>query len=434
MDLRKEALSLLLDWEEKKTYINISVAAKAAGLPAQERRFLTALVYGAVERRITLDHLIGAFAERSVGDLAPHTRNLLRLGLYQLLYMEGVPAFAAVNETVRLGKNPGEKGLVNGVLRKAQRQKGSLPFPPKEKNPARYLSVVYSLPAWLVKHFLSFYGEETEALLAAFNENPPLTVAVNLSRLSRDELLEKFLSAGIPAEKTPFSDQGIRVLAPCPPNTLPGFAEGLCWVQDEASQLVSLALDPQPGETVIDLCACPGGKSFGAASRMAGRGSILSFDLHKSKLSLIASGAERLGFSMIQLAEGDATVQNNALLEMADRVICDVPCSGLGVLSKKPDLRFREKEGISSLPPLQAEILENAAKYLRPGGVMIYSTCTLSPEENEEQVAAFLEKHPDFVPVEFSAGALSSKDGMMTLLPHRHKTDGFFLAKMKKCK
>ncbi len=429
MTARETALRLLTELEEKDGFANLLLSDRVLAEAGEGSAFLTALFYGTVERKLTLDYLIGALSSRAPEAVSLRVRCILRLGLYQLLYMD-IPPHAAVAETVSLGKDKGERGFINAVLREADRKRDALPMPPRERT-ARYLSVKHSFPLSTVRRFLSLYGTETEALLASFNEVKPLTLNAR-SREVRDTLLSRFAEEGISAERTPYAPFGIRVYTPVSPTALYGFKEGLFFVQDEASAIAAAALAPERGDTVIDLCAAPGGKTFGAALYAEGEGRFFAFDLHESKLSLIQSGAERLGLSVTVSAK-DATEADPSLEGVADRVICDVPCSGLGVLGKKPDLRYREVN--DDLPPLQYEILSTASRYLKRGGVMLYSTCTLTREENEENVLRFLREHGDFAAVDFSVGEekrVESRDGMLTLLPHKHGTDGFFMAKLEK--
>lgn len=433
--VRRAALGLLRRAEEGGAFVNLLLSDRVLGEAGAEADRLTALVYGTTERRLTLDYLIGALSGRGEGDIHPETRQLLRPALYELLYLSS-PAHAVVNEWVALARSPGERGFVNAILRTADRRREALPLPPEGKT-ARYLSVKESFPLGTVKRFLLLFGaEETAALLSAFNRVLPTTLCLS-PETDRDACLAALSAGGFSVEPTAISPRGIRLLSGSP-TALPGFAEGQFFVQDEASMLAAEALcadtpAPRAEDVVIDVCACPGGKTFGAAFLRGRVGRYYAFDLHESKLSLIERGAERLGLS-VSVGAQDATVGREELFGRAELVICDVPCSGLGVLGKKADLRYREPTG--DLPPLQQQILETSFRYLKAGGCLLYSTCTLLPEENEEQVRAFLSSHPEaaLAPFSLGDGRLDSADGMMTLLPHRHGTDGFFFAKIRKCK
>lgn len=432
-DVRLIALKLLGEYENGGTYVNLSLNSHLTdGLPTESRNFLTSLLYTTVEHKITLDYWICTISERSAADISKRALDILRLGVTQIVYFDNIPDFAAVNETVKLAGNRGERAFVNGVLRRVAAEKSALPLPPPEKNFGRYLSVRYSVPLPTVRHFFSFLGEEeTEALLKKFSERPPLTLRVNTRKISRDAYLSNLGAAGIAAAPTPMSQVGIRVFDSLSPTGLPGFSEGLFFVQDEASQIGCAVLDPRPGETVIDVCAAPGGKSFDAAIRM-GKGRVVSLDLHESKISLIKSGAARLGIAdMIDVQAHDSTVPLSEFLGRADRVICDVPCSGLGVLWKKPDLRYADPARLTALPALGFEILSASAAYVKNGGTLVYSTCTLSPAENGDNVQKFLATHPEFAPVPFDVGTVKAA-GEYTFFPHKDGTDGFYVAKFVK--
>lgn len=433
---RRLALRLLGEWEKNDKYSNLLLESPSlSALSGEERAFLTALVYGVIERAITLDYRIERLTERPAARLAGGTRRLLRLGLYQLTEMKGVPAHAAVNETVALASHRGERSFVNAVLREAGRHPEKMAPPAREDGLAAHLSVVYSAPLALVELFLSQYGEEmAEALLAATLTPAPLTLRVNTEKTDRAALLNRLRERGIEAEETPYSPVGIRLKKSEDPRTLPGFAEGEFYIQDEASQLATLALSPTPGSLCIDTCACPGGKSFGAALLMEDRGRVLSLDLHESKLSLVRDGAARLGLFCMETRAHDGRAPLAPLVGQADFVLCDAPCSGLGVLGKKADLRYRAHLRTAEMPPLQLSILEAASAYVRAGGTLVYSTCTLNRAENGGVCREFLEKHPEFSPVDFALGPLSSTDGELTLLPPVHGTDGFFIAKFKRRK
>ncbi len=436
MTVREIALSLLSEHINEGKYINLSLSShKADNLSKEDRSLLTALLYKTVERKITLDYFISSFAKRSTDKIDKRVLNILRLGLTQILYFDKIPDYATVNESVAMAKNKGEKAFVNAVLRTAVRQKDSLPYPEREKNVARYLSIYYSFPIALVRRFTDIFGIDTAcSLFESFNKVSPLTVTVNLKKTDRDSYLKMLKENGFDAEATKISNIGITLSGSVSPKELPGFDEGLFFVQDEASQISALALDPKNNSKVIDVCACPGGKSFAVSSITAGTAEILARDIHNSKLSLIESGKARLGFDRIVTEEFDATELDAALIGKLDFVICDAPCSGLGVLGKKADLRYKELDSVSSLPDLQLKILKNASSYLKVGGTLVYSTCTLLPSENREVVDKFLSDNDSFKPLDFDFGGVRSEGGSLTLLPHIHNTDGFFITKMVKIK
>ena len=430
---RRGALSLLLRHEAGDGFANLLADGdRLAAMEPRSRALLTALFYGTVERRLTLDYHIGVLTGRGAASLDPHTRAALRLGLYQLLYMN-IPAHAAVSETVGLGRTKGERALLNAALRRAAADPAALLPPPEGRDLVRHLSVLHSIPAPTVRYFLARLGEEeTRALLSAFNERPPLSLRVNTLRCDREGLLAVLRDGGLSAEPDPLAPHGVRLTDPPPVASLPGYTEGLFFVQDAASQLTTELLAPKPGERLLDLCACPGGKSFGAAIAAGDCASLLSRDLHASKLPLIEEGARRLGLASLTVREWDATVPDPAERGRYDAIICDVPCSGLGVIAKKPDLRYRGLSSVDELAALSGRILAAAADALRPGGRMVFSTCTLTEEENEGTVTAFLSAHPDFTLEDFTVGGLASQGGMLTLWPHRHGTDGFFMANIRR--
>lgn len=434
MNIRKIALRLLSEHEENGTFANLALQNHLTdALSKEEKASLTALFYTAVERKLTLDYMIGALSKRSLDSVDSHTKNILRLGLCQVIYMTNIPPFAAVNETVKLARHEGERRFVNFVLREAVRRKDDLPYPDRGKNVARYLSVYHCCPLWIVKELIKLFGEEgAEQYLKTINEEPPLTVTVNTTKISVAEYRALLQKEGIASTPCALSDISLRIEGKHRPTALPGFEEGFFFVQDEASALVAQILDPTEGDTVVDVCACPGGKSFSLAIRMADKGHIHSFDLHESKLPLITKGSERLGLSSISAASCDATLGNESLFGMADGVICDVPCSGLGVMAKKPDLRYKSEEDILELPALGLEILTKSASYLKVSGTMIFSTCTIRPEENEEVLSRFLSAHSEFSLVPFKVGERVCADGTLRLCPHTDGTDGFFIAKLKK--
>ncbi len=436
MNIRKQALELLNKYEMSEQYVNLSLSSHSLdGISAEERRLITSLLYTAVEKKITYDYYISALSKREIGKIDTVTKNILRLGLCQLLDINSVPDFAAVNETVKLCRNPGEKAFVNGILRTASKNKEALPMPDEKKNYRRYLSVKYSFPLATVKLFDSLYGrEDTERLLTYFNTSSYTDIFVNTEKVKREELILTLEKAGICAKKSPLSEYSLRIDVPFGVESNPSFKNGEFFVQDIASTVALTALSPKEGEKVADVCSAPGGKSFAAAVMMKNKGEIFSFDLHESKLSLIERGRDRLGLGIIKVAERDATEPKAELLGTCDKVLCDVPCSGLGVLSKKPDLRYKDITNTEELSSLQLEILRASSRYLKPGGELLYSTCTLNPAENGDNVDKFLEENKNFAMVDFTVGTLSSSDGRLTLLPHENNSDGFFMAKLKRIK
>ena len=431
-NIRKITLELLCEAELADKYVNLLLnSPKLSALDRSELSALTALLYTTVENKYRYDYFIGAISGRALADIDLTTKNILRIGMCQILDMNSIPDFAAVNETVKLARNPGERSFVNAILRATVKKIDSLPYPDREKKPLRYLSVKHSMPMPLVKLYHRLFGEDTEKLLCAFSSQRPLSISVNEGKITRAELIEKLSQIG--AEAAEYTDNGIHIKENIPPKLIKGFSEGEFFVQDEASRIAVAALGVCDKDIVVDTCAAPGGKSFLAAIK-APRGKVYSFDLHESKLSLIESGAERLGIENITVSARDALAPDPDLFGKADKVICDAPCSGLGVIAKKPDIRYKDLGSIEELPALQYSILSEAAKYLKVGGRMIYSTCTLVRDENEGVSDKFVSEHEEFEYEDFEVGDLRSVGGRLTLLPHIHGTDGFYVSLIRRIK
>ena len=430
---RALALSLLLRCEGDDLYSNLilDTAIRRGNLSDADRGLLTALVYGVLEKKLTLDYLIDHLSDRPARDIDTDARVLLRMGLYQLRFMDRIPAHAALNETVSLAPKR-SRGFVNAVLRRYTREGDDIAWPDRQAAPLDYLSVTYSFPTPLCERFVGIFGmDRAERVLAAIDRTPPLTLRVNTCRTSVDELSARLLAAGASVSPALHAPHALR-LEGGNPTSLPGFGTGDFFVQDEASQVCVEAVDAHEGMTVLDICACPGSKSFGMALNMKNTGSLTAFDLHKNKLSLIEKGASRLGLTNITTVARDGRELDPALEGIADRVLCDVPCSGFGVLAKKPEIRYKDLSALAPLPDIQLAIVENACRYVKSGGVLVYSTCTLFPEENEDNVARFLSRHPEFTLTDFTVGDLTSTNGSLTLTPDEHGTDGFFVAKFTK--
>ncbi|AVQ97472.1 16S rRNA (cytosine(967)-C(5))-methyltransferase RsmB [Ethanoligenens harbinense] len=417
--------------EQDDSYSNLLLDAELekAALSRRDAALATALVYGVVARRITLDYLLETASGRPVQKMQPVLRAILRLGAYQLCYLDKIPARAAVNEAVQLAKKRHlghASGFVNGVLRGLDRKRGALPFPSEEADVLRAWEVRYSCPRALIALWRQAYGpERTREILEQLNAVPPLAVRVNTLRTTPDALRAELAEAGIEAAPDASVPDALLLSHSADLRTLPAFTEGCFFVQDIASQMACAALDPQPGETVYDLCAAPGGKSFTLALHMRGQGMVRAFDLHAHRVRLIEEGAGWLGLSgIVQASVRDAT--GGEPLPPADRVLCDVPCSGLGVIRRKPEIRYKNPKIFDGLPDLQYHILCDGAANLKPGGVLVYSTCALNPAENEAVVRRFLDGHAGFEPVPFP----SAPAGNATLFPQADGTDGFFIAKL----
>ena len=413
---------------ENGGYSNIALdtVIKRNDLSPSDRALMTALIYGVIERKITLDYIISSLSSIPNSKIEKDTRNILRMGLYQLIYMRKIPVHAALNETVNLA-NKRSKGFVNAILRSYLREGDKIKLP-DASDQVKYISVTYSVGESLAEALLKAYSfNDCKNMLNAFSQIAPITLRVNNLKTTRENILSELEGA----VKTDFSPDGI-ILENAAVSELDCLKDGRVTVQDEASQICVRALGAEKGDTVFDVCACPGSKSFGAAMTMENEGEILAFDIHENKLSLVKKGAERLGISIISTRAHDARKPIKELFGKADKIICDVPCSGFGVISKKPEIRYKDAKESEALPKIQYDILENVSNYLKVGGTLVYSTCTILPDENENNVNKFLENHKNFALVPFNVGALEVDGGMITLLPHTHHTDGFFVAKLEK--
>lgn len=431
MNIRLEVFRLLCDIEKNKKFSNIALDArlKQNDLSPEEKASLTSLLYGVIEKSVTLDYYIACAASRSSDDIDREAKNAIRIGLYEMLF-GNTSEYAAVNEAVKLGSNNSKKGFVNAVLRNFIRQKSAIEEKVKKLEKAKKLSVKYSVSMDVAKILRDGYSEEkAEAILSALEMRRELTLRINTEKISVDGFLDLLHESGISAKKCKYSDFGISLESSMPPKSIPGFDEGFFFVQDEASQLCSAVAAPNTCETLIDTCSCPGSKSFSAALCMKNRGKIYSLDAKSSKLPLIEKGAQRLDIPIISVACHDGCNARSDLIGIAESVLCDVPCSGIGVISKKPEIRTKSISDIETLPEIQYRILCESSKYVKAGGKLIYSTCTLNPAENENNVLRFRDEHPNFKPLDFSFKNIKSKNGMLTLFPDEYNCDGFFISK-----
>ncbi|MDD4335168.1 MAG: 16S rRNA (cytosine(967)-C(5))-methyltransferase RsmB [Desulfotomaculaceae bacterium] len=409
-----------------------------------DRAFATELAYGTLRYLKTIDWTLEQFVKQPLSAQTASVRNILRLSVYQLFYLDKVPDSAACNEGAEMARKHGHPGtvkFVNGVLRSILRRKAEIAFPSLSNDPVGHISIKYSHPVWLVERWLEEFGLEDTMLLCRANNLPaPNTVRVNTLKNTRDELVERLIKEGLTVKETAYAPEGVTIEGFLSIGAMAAFRGGRFQVQDESSMLASRALAPEPGATVIDACSAPGGKATHLAQLMKNRGQIFAFDIHPHKLALIKENSDRLGISIIRETAGDAARLPENFYGSADYVLVDAPCSGLGVLRRRPDARWRKEPGqIAGLVKLQAEILDSAARCVRDRGVLVYSTCTITREENLGQVEDFLAGHPAFVLEDLtpllprvldSDGTIAG--GYLQLLPHRHATDGFFLARMRK--
>ena len=440
MDARETAMITLNasqrqgGWSDSTLKRNLAVA----GLDSRDSALATRLCFGVLQNQMLLDFYLSRFSNIPLKRMEGKVLQALRLGAYQMLFLDKIPHSAAVNSSVALTrahcKNPRAPGMVNGILRSLQRNLHQLPTIPRE-DPVAYLATLYSHPQWLVREFCQVLGtEQAEQLLQANNAQPPITAMVNTLRTDTPQLTQLLEGQGVQVQPHPWLSDCLILVGTGDLERLDAFSSGQFTVQDPASRLAILAAGPRPGMRVLDCCAAPGGKSFAAAIAMGNSGSIIACDLHPHKKRLIQAGAQRLGIDCITAEAADARQFQPALEQSFDLVLVDAPCSGIGVIRKKPDIRMKEQEQLQELPGIQLAILQNAARYVRPGGTLLYSTCTVLPQENEGVVKAFLAGESTFSPISFALPGPVGEvaDGMITLWPHRHGTDGFFICKLEK--
>ena len=432
-DSRAAALSVLEKCRRSGAWSDAVLGSvlDAEGLQGRDRALAAALSYGVVQNRMLLDHVIAQCATMPLRKIEPKVLDLLRITAYQILRMDRVPAPAAVDSAVRLAKALGY-GRAAGFVNAVSRRMASGAFQIPDGGSPEALSVRYSHPLWLVRRLTELLGpEEAEAFCRCDNTPECITLQVNTRKTDRETLLSALTSQGFDASAHPFVPDCIQLRSG---NILriPEFQRGDFYVQDAAAKLSVLASGPKKDQHILDACAAPGGKSF-AAAILSGGAQITACDLHENKLTRIRAGAQRLGLEELSLRAMDARQYCPEFDARFDLVIADVPCSGLGVIRKKPDIRYKAPGPLSALPEIQSAILRNVKRYVKPGGALLYSTCTVLPEENSAVVRAFLEENGEFSPEEFSLpGDLASRDGMLQLWPQRHGTDGFFIAKLRR--
>lgn len=399
---RDIVLSILLDIEANNTFSNIAIAKalkKHQFEAKKDRAFITRLAQGVTETKIKLDYIIDGFSKTPSGKCKPLIRSLLRMGVYQIMYMDAVPDSAVCNEAVKLAKkhNFGSLGgFVNGVLRAVARNKDKIAMPGKQ-NLSEYLSVNYSMPKWLCKKIMEDYGEKGEKIIAASFDERKTALRVNTLKITREKLKE-YIGPHIVMEDGIYDENAILVSGYDFIRSIPGYRQGLFFIQDESSMCAIKAAGIKPYQTVVDVCAAPGGKTLNAACYMEGKGKIYARDISGEKLKLIEENVKRLGIEdIISIEKWDAKTVDEKLVEKADVVIADLPCSGLGIMGRKNDIKYRIKqEQLSELARLQREMLSSVKQYVKKGGVLLYSTCTINPQENKENTKWFLESDSEF--------------------------------------
>jgi len=437
--VRATAVKILNRIERSDAYLDkvLDAELKNGDISGIDKNLLVELVHGVMRWQGRLDWVLNRYTHGNFPKSDINVKNTLRIALYQIMFLDRLPHYAAVNEAVEFVKRiRGEKiaGLVNAVLRNIIRSLSDIQYPDKTEDAAQYLSVYYSHPPWLVKRWLQRFPEdELERFLAANNEIPPLTLRINKLKTNPSKFLALLDQQQVAYQGSSFIDYFIKVRSLAGITQLDIFQQGFFSIQDESAALPVLLLDPKPGERIMDLCAAPGGKTTLIGELLDNRGSVIAVDKYEHKLNLIRQSCERLGINSVETLTADSST-----LEMApvDKVLVDAPCSGLGVLRKKPDLRWkREPEDIAHLALLQENLMENAARLVKPGGILVYSTCTTEPEENESLVKAFLGRHPAFQldnASQFVNKSVVTDDGFVQTFPHRDHIDGSFAARLRK--
>ena len=435
---RQAAVEILLQVLRDGAYTNIAINKylRSHELSDLDRRLLTELVYGSIKALGTIDWYLAQCVSRPLAKIEAPILNILRLGIYQILYMDKIPEAATCNEAVKLARvysHEGSAKFVNGVLRGFLRKKDELVFPSEEEDEAGYLALKLLHPRWLVKKWLQQFGREATEKLCAFNNTPaPVCLRVNTLVADRESLMKDLEAAGAVVRPSQWSKDGIIC------EKLPGLNSVFAklkqdfYIQDESSMLVAAILAPKPGEKVVDLCSAPGGKTTHIAQVMGDKGEIFAGDIHEHKIKLIEENAQRLGITIIKAQQRDASVFDEFLAGKADRVLVDAPCSGLGVLRRRAEARWRKtRAGIRPLPKLQLQILANGARYVKQDGLLVYSTCTIEPSENHYVVAAFLEQHPDWEYAGVRHPLTGEIVDELQLLPQVDGIDGFFICSLR---
>lgn len=441
---REIALKILYEVDVKNAYSNISLKQhlKDTSLKSVDRALVTQLVYGVIKNKSRIDWILSNFSKTPIRKMSPWVLNILRLGIYQIVYLDKIPQSASVNESVKLGKKYGHKkigGFINAILRNIIRAPEK-DLQPDKKDGIDFMAIHYSHPKWLVEKWVKEFGVDfTINLLKKNNEAPCISIRTNTLKISREKLLQLLREDGILAEEGKWCPEAIIVKHISNIQQNQYFQKGFFQVQDQSSMLVGHVLDPQAGQSVLDACAAPGGKTTHIAQKMNNKGKIIARDIYDHKLSLMKDSMDRLGISNIKLENFNALDLDLNLIDQVDKVLLDAPCSGLGIIRRKPDLKWNKNlEDISAITSLQFKILENVAHYVKKDGTIVYSTCTINPEENLDLIKSFLDQNPSFqlVPITPISKKMEKhqeiQKGYLQVFPNIDEIDGFFISKMQR--
>lgn len=443
MNSREIALKVLIDMREKGAYSNYSINKYLKEkINPKDENLVREIVYGVIENLTYIDYIISKLSTKKIEKIHPKILDILRIGVYQIAFTDKIPDRAAVNESVNLAKkyvHGGAAGFVNGILRNFSRRKAEM-MKIESGDKLEFLSIKYSHPKWMVKRWIKAYGEDfTERLLNANNSKPKLNLRVNTLKTDKDTLKQALTNYGYEVHDTKYAKDGIVVENPVRITDIDEFIQGHFTIQDESSMLVAQIANPKEDSIILDLCSAPGGKATHLAQIMNNKGRIICWDIYEHKLELVRENASRLGINIIETKLQDAQVLDESMIGIADICIVDAPCSGLGIIRRRPEIKWnRKEEDIEDLVKIQRNILNNASKYVKPGGLIIYSTCTIEENENINMIEEFLNKNKDFTLspfdqlISFDENMSSSKEGYIQMFPNIHGTDGFFISRIKK--
>ncbi|MGO1041503.1 16S rRNA (cytosine(967)-C(5))-methyltransferase RsmB [Clostridioides difficile] len=439
MDAREIGFKVLCDIEKNNNYSNIAINKhfKNLEISDMDRGLATELIYGVIENKYYLDYIINKLSKIKVKKMSTYVKIFLRMGTYQILFLNSISDYAAVNETVKLSKKYDKKssGFINAILRNEIRNKDTI-MDITEEDSVKYLSIKYSYNSWIIKNWIDNFGQEfTEDLLEANNEKPSIYIRTNTLKISREELIEKLNQEGIMCLKVPMVEEAIKVekLKNIENNEL--FKAGLFTIQDISSMIVGKVINPKEDSLILDVCSAPGGKSTHLATLMNNTGQVIARDIFEHKLKLIKATVNRLGLKNVCIEGFDASEIDENSINKFDYVLADVPCSGLGIIRRKPEIKYKKEEELEDITSIQKKILENASKYVKIGGTLVYSTCTVQDMENINIITSFIEENNNFelTPIDTVNVDLDNQDkGYLKIYPNIHGIDGFFIAKLKR--